>query len=428
MWKKLFSWRDFWPFPICLVMGVLFLLAGKEGSPLKLLLGIASLAYTLYDLAKQLISRISILRSPDYPAMEKDLSDARSFLGGRILLGKDWLFSSYSGKIYPCKAVRDLQQKVSRPPRGSATAKLTARVPGEGEVVLAAYTYEEANIRQANALAQELDRRRKPAEVSGAEAAVPASPADPPQAQAAPERQEEQSAGRKPVSAPEESSQKDLPPADARSPGEVCGPEAAPAEQTDTPAPGSGERFEDYVCTIRTPLGVYLFTAFLLSLFPLFIAVSCCVIAGRGWLAIPVSAAIFFILWSILKMRDRSRENSSRERIRAYFNAPDMQTDFEQALRNNSDTIRLGERALYVRGLGLPIRCESIHRAQKAQVRNAQVLRMDVWRDGALKTIDLQLSELGFPLPDGRRMSPDDFIRFLREHCPQLQVGVPVID
>ena len=172
MWKKLFSWRDFWPVPICLAMGVLFLLAGKEGSPLMLLLGIASLVYTLYHLAKQLISRISILRSPDYPAMEKDLSDARSFLGGRILLGKDWLFSSYSGKIYPCDAVRDLQQKVSRPPRGSATAKLRAWVPGEGEVVLAAYTYEEESIRKANALAQALERRQNHAQAQGAEAAA----------------------------------------------------------------------------------------------------------------------------------------------------------------------------------------------------------------------------------------------------------------
>ena len=426
MWKKLFSWRDFWPVPLFLLLGVLLLLAGKEDSPLMLLLGIAFLVYTLYHLTKQLIRRISILRSPDYPAMERDLSDARSFLGGRILLGKDWLFSSYSGKIYPCQAVRDLQQKVSRPPRGSATAKLTARVPGEGEVVLAAYTYEEENIRQANALARALERRQTPAQAHGAEATAP-PPSDSPQAQAAPERQEV-SAGRKVDASPEEIAQGSLSPDDTQPLGKTQGPEARPQEQTDTAAHGNGERFEDYVCTLKTPLGVYLFTVFLFSMFPLFIAVSCCVIAGRGWLAVPVSAAIFFILWAILKTRDRSRENSSRERIRAYFNAPEMQTDFEQALRNNSDTIRLGERALYVRGLGLPIRCESIHLAQKAQVRNAQVLRMDVWRDGALKTIDLQLSELGFPLPDGRRMSPDDFIRFLREHCPQIQVGVPVID
>ena len=428
MWKKLFSWRDFWPVPLFLLLGVLLLLAGKEDSPLMLLLGIASLVYTLYHLAKQLISRISILRSPDYPAMEKDLSDARSFLGGRILLGKDWLFSSYSGKIYPCEAVRDLQQKVSRPPRGSATAKLTARVPGEGEVVLAAYTYEEESIRQANALAQALERRRPPEEMSGAEAAVPTSPADPPQAQAAPERQEEQSAGRKVDASPEEIAQGSLSPDDTQPLGKTQGPEARPQEQTDASAHGNGERFEDYVCTLKTPLGVYLFTVFLFSMFPLFIAVACCVIAGRAWLAVPISAALYFLVYVILKRNDRSRENSSRERIRAYFNAPEMQTDFEQALRNNSDTIRLGERALYVRGHGLPIRFESILQVQNASVGDTQAIRMDVYRDGSLKTIDLPFSKLCFSLPDGRTLSPDDFIDFLRERHPQIQLGVPVID
>ena len=426
MWKKLFSWRDFWPFPICLVMGVLFLLAGKEGSPLKLLLGIASLAYTLYDLAKQLISRISILRSPDYPAMERDLSDARSFLGGRILLGKDWLFSSYSGKIYPCKAVRDLQQKVSRPPRGSATAKLRARVPGEGEVVLAAYDYEEENIRQANALARALERRQAPAQAHGAEATAP-PPSDSPQAQAAPERQEV-SAGRKVDASPEEIAQGSLSPDDTQPLGKTQGPEARPQEQTDTAAHGNGERFEDYVCTLKTPLGVYLFTVFLFSMFPLFIAVSCCVIAGRAWLAVPISVVLFFLVYVKLKRNDRSRESSNRERILERFNVSEMQTDFEQALRNSSDTVRLGKQALFIRGHGLPIRFESILQVQNASVGDTQAIRMDVYRDGSLKTIDLPFSKLCFSLPDGRTLSPDDFIDFLRERHPQIQLGVPVID
>lgn len=160
MWKKLSNWKDLWPAPLCIGLGVLFLLAGLEGTAWMLLLGIVSILWSLYILIRQIGSRIAILRSPDYPAMEEDLSQAERFLDGRVLLGKTWLFSSYSGKMFRCRSLRIGEEKVYRPARGSAYAKLMARVDGERDFVLASYYYDEAHISQVKALREALELRR----------------------------------------------------------------------------------------------------------------------------------------------------------------------------------------------------------------------------------------------------------------------------
>ena len=109
--EKAFNGRTFWPVPLLLAIGVLLFLAGTRGSLPMLLLGTVTLGGTLYVFIRQIVSRGGILRSPDREALEEDLSGAESFLGGWVYLGKDRLFSSFSGKTYRCEAVRDLRRR-----------------------------------------------------------------------------------------------------------------------------------------------------------------------------------------------------------------------------------------------------------------------------------------------------------------------------
>ena len=422
MWKILFTWKDFWPVPVAFAACFL-LCAGAETSPLMVLLGIVCAVWALFIFIQMIVNRIKILLSPDYEAMKADLSDAESFLGRRVYLGKEWLYSSYYGKMYRCKDVRSLEQKVSRPPRSTATARLTAWVNGEGRVILAGYDYSGKNISQAAALMQALERRQRPADEPEAGNPDPAPSAEtesvrpeeaPPQTQVAPE----------PSGEPDRSA----PPVRAEAPAEVWVSERDSAEAPDTPTSGSGERFEDYVCNLNISTRAYLFLAGLFDMLPLMFILPLCLSAHRGWLAVPITVIVFFVTLAALKLTDRRREKLRKERIFEDFDTSGTQEEFDAALRNSADTLRLGKNVLFGRGLGSLLPYRNILRIQWATVRGGSVLRMDVYNGEKVKTIDLNHSLFCFTLREGRTMSTEEFEAFLRKRCPSLQVGVPVID
>lgn len=422
----LFRGKDFWPFPLLLAVGILFLLGGREGDALMFLLGLVTVVGTLGVFFVQVKNRIEILRSPDYEAMKEDLSDAQSFLNGRVYLGKKYLYSSFKGKVYRREAVSSLQQRVSRPPRSSPTADLLAWAAGEGEVVLARYSYEDAYIRQANALMHELEQAPEQAVETKAENSLPAHAA---QTQAAspsevtgPARTE--AAASPPAGEPPLKVQ----PSSAEAPEIPATPEKKPTERSDSP---TGEGFEDYVCRQSMAKSGRLFFAGSFELMLLFVLMFLWPVLSPHWIVIPVLPVSFGVFYLVVGAHDRLAQERSAERLRENNDAAALQKEFDAALRNCSDTLRLGDSVLFVRGLRRLIRYRSIHRAQRVSGKTASArptLRMDVWFEGELKSTDLLTGELCFPLPDGKTMDHLDFVAFLRERNPQLEIGMPVID
>ena len=401
-----------------------------------ILLGSAGLLFALYELIKRVSGMISVRRAPDYREMAEDFESATPYFRKKVYLGNRYLFSPFAGRILLCRNIRNISQSVTRTLRNGDKAELSAMHGGES-VVIARYTYRDDSAGELEGLERKLQAIRgksreaaapvslrdlgpallKPSEA----AAAPAADAGAPQATAGaadglPRQQDQRTAGRGGEASREAVSWTALVEEQIRQ------------REESREESGNEMAYEVYLSPADMPFGITLFisivfgTAFTM----MFGAITVIMIFGQY----PYWPFILLALWLVnmglafllVRLINRRKQAGTRAALRNYRDPESIQADFATAMRNQSDTLRLGKKYLFVRNREVLIGYKDIGWIHSTLLDKDSGLYLQMTVNSAgFSTVDINVNDIHFRFPDGKRMDRREFEAFLQEHNPRMR-------